>query len=83
MNKKEAPESLRLRAILGRLGSGPAFTSSEIQSARRALPAQAFRGSSLPPEAAVERLSRINESWSAEAAWSGLTFQRVPLDALP
>jgi hypothetical protein len=83
MSKNEVPASLRLRAVLGRLGSAPAFTASDIQAARRALPAQAFRDGELPPETAIERLSRINESWNAEAAWSSLSFQRVPLDGLP
>jgi hypothetical protein len=32
---------------------------------------------------AADRLARMNERWSAEAAWSGLSLQFVPLEDLP
>jgi hypothetical protein len=80
----ESTESLRLRAILGRFGSTPPFTRAEIDSARSVLPAGVLpQRSKGALKDATERLARINEQWRPDASWSSLTFQFVPLDALP
>jgi hypothetical protein len=74
---------LRARAIVGDLSGARAWGDEDLAAVRGALPAWAFAGEAPAREAAIEALSRINESWSPEASWSGLEFRSVPLEALP
>ena len=79
----EPPQRLRLRAILGRLLDDRPLTESDLAAARAALPAPALSIAARSPGEACERLARANEEWSAEATWGGLSFQFLPLEALP
>ena len=79
----ESPDALRLRAITGRFGDDLAPDAVSIAAARKALPNEAFVRRARDVAAAREALSRINEGWVSDAAWSGLSFRAVPLSALP
>jgi hypothetical protein len=81
--RDEPAESLRLRAILGRMGEVAAFKQDDIIAARGALPGACLLGPRSSDRQPIERLSRINEKWTPVATWSGLSFDLVPLDALP
>ncbi len=74
---------LRLRALLGLLMAPNRWGPSDLESAREFLPGWATAENPAPSEAIIERLSRINERWSAEVSWGGIGFQSVPLEALP
>ena len=73
----------RLRALLGRLGGVDRWPPDAVAAARRALPAVALAGQGGPAREKEEALARINEQWTPEASWSGLSFRAVPLEALP
>jgi hypothetical protein len=79
----ESPEKLRLRALVGRLFDDRAMTDEDLKAARTILPPPAFAISAGTPVEASERLARINERWSAETSWGGLSFRFIPLEALP
>jgi hypothetical protein len=79
----ESLDSLRLRAVLGRTTENVAFSKQAVDAARSALPAVVCARQPTSREASTEQLSRINEQWSAEAAWSSLEFRAIPLSALP
>jgi hypothetical protein len=77
------PLHLRLRTLLGRLLDNRPLTDEDVQTARAALPAQAFAIRAATPGESRERLARVNEHWAPEASWGGLSFQLVPLEAMP
>jgi hypothetical protein len=79
----ESSDSLRLKALLGRLGQTPPLAPAAIDSARKVLPEWAFARTDHTASQVAERLSRVNEEWTPDAAWAGFAFQFVPLDALP
>ena len=86
LGRSEVPEKVeevRLKAIVGALGSGEEWTSTEVDEVRHWLPRGVFAKEAITPTLAVEGLARINEDWTAEARWSGLTFRFLPLSALP
>ncbi len=75
--------ALRILAITGRLAERRSWPATALNAAREALPAP-FRATNARPTSEVsEALARINEQWSAEASWGGLTFQTLPVDRLP
>lgn len=79
----QSPATLRLRAVLGRLVDDQAFSDSDLDSARRYLPAFALAETRTAGGSPAERLARINENWETEASWGGLHFSRIPLSVLP
>jgi hypothetical protein len=79
----ESAESVRARAVLGRSSGGGPLATEEIEAARQALPAWAWSGSRAGVDSAAVALARLNESWKAEASWSGLEFAPVPIAILP
>jgi hypothetical protein len=79
----ESPRRLHLRALLGRLLDDRPLTDADLEAARSALPAPAFAIGAGSLDDARDRLARINEQWSPEASWGGLSFQFIPLEALP
>jgi hypothetical protein len=81
--QRESAERLRLRALLGRLLDDRPLSDEDVQAGRIALPPQSLALSAGSPDEASERLARQNEEWSPEASWGGLSFQFVPLEALP
>jgi hypothetical protein len=80
---RETAPLIRLRAVLGRLLDQRRLTDTDLQSARAALPAPALTIATGSASEASDRLARINEQWSPTASWGGLTFQFIPLEALP
>jgi hypothetical protein len=76
-------QRIRLRALLGRLADHRPVSDQDLAAARRALPPQAFEPAppSSPPSS--EALARLNANWTPEATWSNLSFQFVPISALP
>lgn len=78
-----SPDLLRLRAVLGRMLDDRAISEGDLAEARRFLPSLVFPPAREPVEAVSDRLARINEEWESEASWGGLSFQSVPLVALP
>jgi hypothetical protein len=76
-------ETLHLRAVLGRLLDDRPLGGDDVRAARAALPPPALTIAAGSLDAARDRLARINEEWSAEASWGGLSFQFVTLEALP
>jgi hypothetical protein len=79
----EPRETLHLRAVLGRLLDDRPLGAADVRAAGAVLPPPALAITAGAPGAASDRLARINEEWSAEASWGGLSFQFVPLEALP
>jgi len=73
----------RLRALLGRLGGVDRWPPGDAAAVRRTLPAVAFVGAGGPAREQGEALARINEQWTPDASWSGLSFRAVPLGVLP
>jgi hypothetical protein len=82
-SRRESELQLRLRALLGRLRDDRPLSDTDVQAARTALPPPSLAIAAGSLDEASERLSRINEQWSAEASWGGVSFGLVPLDALP
>jgi len=80
---QESAAQLRLRALLGRLLDDRPLSEGDVQAARAALPPPALALATGSPDEASDRLARLNEEWTAEASWGGLSFQFVPLEALP
>jgi hypothetical protein len=83
MGHTEPRESLHLRAVLGRLLDDRPLTDDDVRAARAVLPPPALAIAAGSLDEARDRLARINEEWSAEASWGGLSFQFIPLEALP
>ena len=73
----------RLRALLGRLGGVDRWSAGAAAAVRGALPAAAFTGEGGSARDKDEALARLNEQWSPDASWSGLSFRAVPLKDLP
>ena len=80
---RESAEKLRLRALLGRLLDDRPLSDADVQAARAALPPPALAIAAGSRDEASDRLARVNEEWSAEASWGGVSFRFVPLEALP
>ena len=80
---RESAEQLRLRALLGRLLDDRPVSDEDVRAARVALPSPALALSAASSDDASDRLARLNEDWSPEVSWGGLSFQFVPLEALP
>lgn len=80
-NPSVVPE--RILAVLGRLGEGGGWTREEVGEALDALPTQLMLIRGGPAERSADRLERINEEWNPETSWSGIEYQRIPMDALP
>jgi hypothetical protein len=76
------PEVTRLRAVLGQVGADHALSAADVAAARRALPGLVFDNPRSAQEAS-DGLARVNEHWTPEASWSGISFQSVPLSCLP
>jgi hypothetical protein len=74
-------DSVRLRAILGRLVENVAWTASDVDTARKALPSRVFERTMGVNSS--ERIAGLNASNSVDAAWGGREFRFVPLDDLP
>lgn len=79
----EAGESLRARALIGRLTRSRALDKSEIAAVRSALPAFAFDDPGDPRADRASRLAQLNASWEPVASWGGLEFMMVPIQDLP
>ncbi len=79
----ESSEKLRLRALLGRLLDDRPLSDEEVQAARARLPAPSLAITAGTRDEASDRLARVNEEWSPEASWGGVTFRFVPLETLP
>src|SRR6185437_928287 len=71
-------EIVRLQAVLGRFAVDHPFDAEDVQRARAALPGLVFAGKRNARDAS-ECLARVNEHWSPEASWSGVSFQSIPL----
>ncbi|WP_406696651.1 hypothetical protein V5E97_37270 [Singulisphaera sp. Ch08] len=84
-NPAEPAKLTRLRAILGRLSDDRPFSAQDQAAATAFLPAQVFTSSNNPLSIleSNESLARANENWKPEASWGGLSFQFLPLSALP
>jgi hypothetical protein len=78
-----SPQELHLRALLGRLLDDRPLPDADLEAARAALPPPAFAIGAGSLDEARDRLARINEQWSPETSWGGLSFQFIPLEALP
>lgn len=76
-------EVTRLRAILGRLGENSPLTAADLKAAETALPAVAFAGAGRATPQKSEALARLNEQWTPDASWSGLSFRAIPFSAFP
>jgi len=78
---------------VGRLVGGSALSETEIEAIQARLPSFAVRSRHVnpvgnqngqrPADPVADRLGRINDQWQADASWSGLEFQAIPLQALP
>jgi hypothetical protein len=79
----EPAAEIRIRALIGQLAEAAALPAGEMEAARRVLPAWMLESEGTGRDDLVARLSRRNEQWTPEAAWSGLEFLAVPLDELP
>jgi hypothetical protein len=79
----EEAKTTRLRAILGRLADNQPITSAALEEAQTVLPAVVFPDEAMTPKETSETLARLNEQWTADASWSGLSFRSIPLSALP
>jgi hypothetical protein len=77
-----APEIARLRAVLGHFSTDRSFNPGRVAEARNALPGLVFEGQR-NAQAASECLARVNEHWTPEASWAGVSFQAIPLSCLP
>jgi hypothetical protein len=80
---RESATQLRLRALLGRLLDDRPLSDEDVQAARAALPSSSLALAAGSPDEASDRLARLNEKWLPEGSWGGLSFQFVPLEALP
>jgi hypothetical protein len=81
-NQGESPRLARLRAVLGRLTDNHPWSSSDVETITKTLPAFLFEGETNPQKSAG-RLAEANAQSSSEAGWSGLTFRFLPLGDLP
>jgi hypothetical protein len=81
-NQGESPRLARLRAVLGRLADNHPWSSSDVETITKTLPAFIFEGETNPQKSAG-RLAEANAQPSSEAGWSGLTFRFLPLGDLP
>src|SRR5262249_54736019 len=72
---------LHVRAVLGRLFDDWPLAGEDLEAARAVLPPPALAIRSASIDEASDRLARINEAWTAEASWGGLSFQFIPLEA--
>jgi hypothetical protein len=71
----------RLRALLGRLVQPVDWSETDVEKARAALPARAFRRT--PGAKPSERIATLNARPEVDASWSGQSFRFLPLDDLP
>jgi hypothetical protein len=78
----EARQIARLGAIVGQINDDRALSADSLARAREFLPSAVFDDDASDGKAAA-RLARLNQDWSPEASWSGLTFQSIPLRDLP
>jgi hypothetical protein len=74
---------LRYRTILGRLGDTRSLSAAECELIRKWLPAEIRDAHAETPRQAMERLARLNETWTTDASWSGTSFHAVPMNAIP
>jgi hypothetical protein len=79
----ESPQTIRVRALLGRLLDDRPLGEADLQAARAALPIPAFAIAAPSAAEASDRLARANERWSSEDTWGGLSFQSIALEDLP
>ncbi|AGA26187.1 hypothetical protein [Singulisphaera acidiphila] len=84
-NPGEPAKTTRLRAILGRLSDDRPLSAKDQAAAIAFLPAQVFmpEGNLMSILGSNESLARVNENWKPEASWGGVSFQFLPLSALP
>ncbi len=79
----EGADTLRVRALLGRLTATRRLRADEVAAVRDVLPDFVFaRGGETLAERS-NRLARLNERWAPVASWGGLEFAMVPLGDLP
>jgi hypothetical protein len=81
-NQGESTRIARLRAILGRLADNKSWTSSDVETIRKALPGFVFEGETNSQKAAG-KLAEANAQAATEAGWAGLKFRFLPLSDLP
>lgn len=74
---------LRYRTVLGRLGDSRTLSAAECDVIRRWLPAAIRAAHAETARQAMERLARLNETWTTDANWSGTSFHAVPMNAIP
>ena len=79
----DAARATRLRALLGLLMDPAPLAAEDLAAARDALPAAAFAQDAQDVKSKSEALARLNDLWTPDASWSGLSFRAVPLAALP
>jgi hypothetical protein len=79
----QSPQEIRLRAVLGRLLDDRPLADTDLRAGRSALPAPALAIGAGSIEEASDRLARLNEQWTSQVSWGGLSFGFVPLEALP
>jgi hypothetical protein len=82
-DSSEEAKTSRMRAILGRLADNQPIAATEIEASRAALPAVVFAVDAISPRQKGEMLARLNEQWTPDVSWSGLSFRAIPLSALP
>jgi hypothetical protein len=83
LDSPDAAQAVRLRALLGLLADDTPIAAADLAAARDALPAPAFAAAATDPTPRSEALARLNEQWTPDASWSGVSFRAIPLSALP
>jgi hypothetical protein len=79
---REPAEGVFLRAVVGRLSDRKSWSPEDQAAVRSWLPAVLFLGRA-PAGTAEQRAAEINARRTDDVAWTGLSFQFVPLNALP
>jgi hypothetical protein len=77
-----ARATARLQAVFGRFAADRVVSSESEAQAKAWLPAMLWKAQPTTQEAS-DCLARINEHWTAETSWSGMSFQTIPLTCLP
>jgi hypothetical protein len=72
--------SMRVLAMLGRLGPGESIGSDQLREVERVMPGVVDGTIWQEEEPIVDRLGRLNDDWKADAAWSGIEYRAVTLE---
>jgi hypothetical protein len=73
----------RTSAILGTLGSEVGLSDEQTEEVRRNFPEAILEVRTSGGNASVEQLGRLNDLWNPDVTWSGISYQAIPLWAIP